>query len=62
MVSTDFTKAGTLQQNRAFPGWRSEAIHEAMNESKPSVRTKEILDAWAGCWGHGRRRGRTTTR
>ena len=28
----------------AFPGWRAEAIHEAMNESKRSVRTSGILE------------------
>ena len=28
----------------AFPGWRAEAIHEAMNEPKRSVRTSEVLE------------------
>ena len=28
----------------AFPGWRAEAIHEAMNEAERSVRTNEILE------------------
>ena len=28
----------------AFPGWTAEAIHEAMNEAEPSVRTHEILE------------------
>ena len=28
----------------AFPGWTAEAIHEAMNEPKRSVRTSEILE------------------
>ena len=35
----------------AFPGWRAEAIHEAMNEAERSVRTNEILE------GLGRRLG-----
>ena len=28
----------------AFPGWRAEAIHEAMNEGEPSVRTHGIVE------------------
>ena len=28
----------------AFPGWRAEAIHDAMNEAERSVRTNEILE------------------
>ena len=28
----------------AFPGWRAEAIHEAMNEAEPSVRTHGIVE------------------
>ena len=28
----------------AFPGWRAEAIHEAMNELEPSVRTHGTLE------------------
>ena len=28
----------------AFPGWTAEAVHEAMNEPKRSVRTNEVLE------------------
>ena len=38
-------------ESLAFPGWRAEAIHEAMNEAERSVRTNEILE------GLGRRLG-----
>ena len=38
-------------QSRAFPGWRAEAIHEAMNEADRSLRTNGILE------GLGRRLG-----
>ena len=31
-------------ESRAFPGWRAEAIHEAMNEAGRSVRTNEVLE------------------
>ena len=31
-------------ESLAFPGWRVEAIHEAMNEAERSVRTNEILE------------------
>ena len=31
-------------ESLAFPGWRAEAIHEAMNEAERSVRTNEILE------------------
>ena len=31
-------------ESRAFPGWRAEAIHEAMNEAERSVRTSGILE------------------
>ena len=31
-------------ESLAFPGWRAEAIHEAMNEAEPSVRTNGILE------------------
>ena len=32
-------------ESRAFPGWRAEAIHEAMNEAERSLRTDGILEA-----------------
>ena len=38
-------------ESLAFPGWRAEAIHDAMNEVERSVRTNEILE------GLGRRLG-----
>ena len=38
-------------ESLAFPGWRVEAIHEAMNETERSVRTNEMLE------GLGRRLG-----
>ena len=38
-------------ESRAFPGWRAEAIHEAMNEAERSIRTNRILE------GLGRRLG-----
>ena len=31
-------------ESLAFPGWRAEAIHEAMNEAERSVRTNERLE------------------
>ncbi len=31
-------------ESLAFPGWRAEAIHEAMNEAERSVRTNEVLE------------------
>ena len=31
-------------ESLVFPGWRAEAIHEAMNEAERSVRTNEILE------------------
>ena len=31
-------------ESLSFPGWRAEAIHEAMNEAERSVRTNEILE------------------
>ena len=31
-------------ESRAFPGWRAEAIHEAMNEAERSVRTSRLLE------------------
>ena len=34
----------TSPESLAFPGWRAEAIHEAMNEAERSVRTNEILE------------------
>ena len=49
-------------ESLAFPGWRAEAIHEAMNEAERSVRTNEILEGLAGGWGHGTARGRMTMR
>ena len=38
-------------ESLAFPGWRAETIHEAMNEAERSVRTNEVLE------GLGRRLG-----
>ena len=32
-------------ESRAFPGWRAEAIHEAMNEAERSLRTDGMLEA-----------------
>ena len=34
----------TSPESVAFPGWRAEAIHEAMNEAERSVRTNERLE------------------
>ena len=34
----------TSPESVAFPGWTAEAVHEAMNEPKHSVRTNEVLE------------------
>ena len=34
----------TSPESVAFPGWTAEAVHEAMNEPKRSVRTNEVLE------------------
>ena len=49
--------------SRAFPGWRAGAVHQAMNEVKPSgVGPTRGWSTWGARSGRGTAPGRTTTR